>query len=137
VRRDHAQLTVPADERHFWSPWLSFEIEPIDSGSRLAGLFTPHPSVWTMYVACYAIVGLSTFGFGFFGVAQRMLGLPPWGLYAFPIGVVLLVLLYASALAGQRLSAGQMERMRGFVEAALSDGPLEEPAGSAAAASDL
>lgn len=111
----HAQLVIRRRNRNIWSPWLTFAIEPEKGGTLLSGRFAPHPSGWTLYLALYGMVIISMVGLGFFGLSQWMAGLPATMLWSLPVGAALVVALYASALIGQRLSAGEMDSMRAFV----------------------
>lgn len=118
----HAQLVVPRRERHMWSPWLSFSVEERDAATVLTGRFAPHPSVWTMYLAFYAMLLFSMLGLGFFGLSQWIAGEAPTMLWSLPIGLVIGVVLYASAFIGQGLTARQMCAMRSFIEDCFAPG---------------
>jgi hypothetical protein len=119
----HAQLVVPRKERHLWSPWLSFSVEEYESGTLLKGRFAPHPSVWTMYMAFYAMLLFSMLGLGFFGLSQWLAGEAPTMLWSLPIGAVIFLGLYGSAFVGQGLTARQMCAMRDFVQGSFGEAP--------------
>jgi len=117
VTGTHAQIVVPRSQRHLWSPWLSFAAQAREGGGTLlTGHFAPHPSVWTLYMALYAMLAFSLLGLGCFGLSQWMAGEPPTMLWSLPIGAVIGAGLYASAFVGQGLTAQQMCAMRRFVE---------------------
>ena len=116
VTGHHGQLVAPRRHRHWWSPWLTFAATEHEDGTLLSGHFAPHPSVWTFYMALYGIVGFSMFGLGCFGLSQWLAEEPPTMLWSLPIGLVLMVALYASAFVGQGLTAQQMTGMRDFVK---------------------
>ena len=116
ITGQHAQLVVPRKDRHLWSPWLSFSVEEDEKGSLLSGRFAPHPSVWTMYMAFYAMLLFSMLGLGFFGLSQWLAGEAPTMLWSLPIGAVIGAVLYGSAFIGQGLTARQMCAMRSFIE---------------------
>lgn len=115
VLGDHVQVSVPDDQAHLYSPWLSFEVRPEAEGSILDGRFSSNPTFFTMYAATLAAVILLTVGFGIFGAAQSTLGQEPWGLWAWPIGGVLSAALFSVPFLGQRMSRDQLERMHSFV----------------------
>ena len=117
----HGQLVVPRAQRHLWSPWLTFTATEHEDGTLISGRFAPHPSVWTMYMAFYGMVGFSLFGFAMFGASQWMAGESPWMLWSIPICIALLAILYASAFVGQGLTADQMNAMRRFVKETFDD----------------
>lgn len=112
----HAQLVIRRKQRNIWSPWLTFAIEPGEEGGTfLRGRFAPHPSGWTLYLACYGMLIITMLGLGFFGLSQWIAEEPPYMLWSVPVGLALLGVLYLSAFAGQRFSAGEMDGMRTFV----------------------
>ncbi|MBM4393899.1 MAG: hypothetical protein FJ090_22460 [Deltaproteobacteria bacterium] len=56
--RDFFVLTVPETEQHLWSPWLTVEVSPQDTGSLIHGRFGPHPTVWTGFAFFYLILSV-------------------------------------------------------------------------------
>lgn len=125
MRGSHVQLMVPEGQRNLWSPWLTFEVNAEDHGTLFTGRFAPHPSVWTMYMAMYAIIGFSALGLAFFGLSQWIAGQAPTALWALPVGAVLAALLYGLAFVGQGLTAQQMCGMRSFVAGLFEDAGAE------------
>ncbi len=117
---DHAQLVIRRRQRRFWSPWLTFALEPRPQGTLLRGRFAPHPGAWTFYIALYGMTGTLMLGLGFFGLSQWIAGEPPTMAWSVPIGAVVLVALYGSAFVGQQLSSPEMESMRRFVVEGLA-----------------
>jgi hypothetical protein len=55
VFRKHAVVEMRVRERTFWSPYLNLEVEDEPDGSAIRGRFSPHPNVWTMFMAVYAL----------------------------------------------------------------------------------
>lgn len=117
VLGDHVQISVAPEAAHLYSPWLTFEVRDAESGSVLEGRFSSNPTFFTMYAAALAAVLLLTLGFGIFGMAQSSLGQNAWGLWAWPVGLVLFAVLLSVPFLGQRLSRDQLERMNAFVTA--------------------
>ena len=60
VMAGHVTLYLPVNEQHYWSPQLSLSIEDTENGCLIRGLYGPRPSVWTMFVFIYFIIGLAT-----------------------------------------------------------------------------
>ena len=116
---DHAVLHVlPAEER-VWSPFLSLDLAWHPEGTLVRGRFGPKPSVWSLFVAAYAVCGFGAiFGAGF-GLVQWSLGQAPWALGAGPLAALGALATYAFARHGQRRGRHQMDRLRGFLEDAL------------------
>ena len=115
----HVELRMPRDERHLWSPSLSANLKEREGGTRVTGLIGPMPNVWTLVAAVNlgAVTGilfLATFG----GV-QLWLDQTPWAFLG--VGFLLLVLLvvYLVAQAGQRIGAPQARHLRHLLEDAL------------------
>jgi len=108
----HAELFVPKNVRRVWSPWLSVTAYERDQGAVLRGRFSPHPSIWTLYL-------FLTFGLSFallvgltWGYAQWATEATPWALAIVPVVLGAAGALYAISLVGQRLSSSQMEDLR-------------------------
>ena len=133
VLKRHCQVTVAPSRRRFFSPWLSFEIEELPDGARLSGQFTPHPNVWTLWAALYAVVLILATGGLLVGASQWLIDQPAWALWLVPGGLAVAAALYVGALAGQRLCADEMDEIRALVHGAL-DSPAVDPASPRAAA---
>jgi len=116
-----ADFFVREEERRAWSPCLSVQVEPLGTGSLLRGRFGPHPELWTLFMFLYTAVGfLSVMGL-MLGFVQWQSGMSPWGFWGPVVGIPGLGILMAISATGQRLSAHQMEDLRGRVEV-LVDG---------------
>lgn len=105
----HAELFVPEDEAHFWSPWLSVTVEETEEGgSLLRGRFGPRPHVWTGFMFGYFSFGSATVFGAIWGLSQWSLGMSPDLLWSVPAGLAACVLIYLASLVGQRMGAAQM-----------------------------
>lgn len=108
----HAELFVPEEIRRVWSPWLSVTAFEGDQGTVVRGRFSPHPSIWTLYLflafgmAFAFLVGLV------WGYAQWATETEPWALAVVPLVLVAAGALYGISLIGQRLSVSQMEELQ-------------------------
>jgi len=116
------ELYLREGERRFFSPQLTMHLTEEEGGTTLRGRFGPNPNVWTMFMACYAIVVFSALGGVFFGFAQVMMGEAAWGLLSIPAGLLLVGAIHAAARFGQRLGEGQVEEIRSFLIEALEEG---------------
>lgn len=119
VLERHVELLVRHDERHFWSPWLSAEVRPREAGSQLSGRFGPHPSLWTLFVALYAIWSFGAIGALVYGYVQWTLGHPASALWGLALAGSSALVQYAGSIVGQRLGEQQMETIRRFVSQAI------------------
>ncbi len=126
-RRNAFLLPIPS-ARHFWSPYLQLEIrlkseEPWASddtieGDMLFGRFSPHPNVWTGFMAVYALLAMVAMGGAVYGVSEWMLGEPPYAWLAVPAALALGGFVYGAVFIGQGLGAEQMYELRSAVDRA-------------------
>lgn len=123
--RRHAQLQPKSAHRHLWSPWLSFEIGAEGDRTRLQGRFTPHPNVWTFFLALHATAIFLGLGSGIFALVQHSLGESPWGWWVFAAAVALGAAATFTAWLGPGLGAEDMLHMSRFVERVAEHGLLE------------
>lgn len=122
----HGVLTLPEAERQFWSTHLGLTIEVARKDAdgqtrptRVLGVFSPQPEVWTAYVFAVGILMLIGASGLMFAVVQLTLGHAPWGLVASLIAVLVGALVYTSTLVGQGLAAAEMYRLRSHLDDCL------------------
>jgi hypothetical protein len=116
VFRRHAMLQMPKRARHLWSPHLNLEVREYDEKHTLHGRFSPHPDVWTGFMAIYGVLLMIALGGLVLGLAQVTLGSGPWGLTLTPAALAMGAFVYGAAFIGQGMSAGQMYELRSFVD---------------------
>ena len=123
VLRRTLLLTVSDDDTHFWSPHLDVQLdEAADGGTLLTAMFTPHPQIWTSFIAVQALFGLLSIGAAVWLTSTLMLGhdsivaAGSLGLMLFGGGFA-----YGAAYVGQGLGSEQMYLLRAFLDAALRD----------------
>ena len=121
VFRKHAVVEMRDTERTFWSPYLNLEIEEEPDGSAIRGRFSPHPNVWTMFMAVYILLAIVALGGLTYGIVQYTLGQSPWSLWIAPSAVALFGFVYGATLIGQGLGAEQMYTMRSLIDRACVD----------------
>lgn len=120
VKWPYAELTVPDDQRRPWSPRLQVSMVALDEGgTRLRCVFRPEPGVWTGFVFGQSVLGILILSAGSVGVAQWTIGQRGTAMIGVAIGVVLSLLLYVGAMAGQSLGAEQMRTLRRVFDGAL------------------
>ncbi len=120
ARKAEAQVNIPADEAHFWSPELSIKIDEVDGRARLRGRVGPHPQVWMMFLGLHMAIAICSVGGALLGFSQWILGNPAWGFWAVPAGMFLSLLTASAAFVGQGLGADHVFRLRAFVDDALT-----------------
>ncbi|MCO4770254.1 MAG: hypothetical protein KDA24_09515 [Deltaproteobacteria bacterium] len=128
VSQAHAWIHVRAEARHFWSPTLDLMLEETEAdepeqGTWLRGRFAPHPSVWSMFMFIYAVLGLLATLAAMYGFAQITLAEPPWAFGGTAAGVALIGFVYGATFIGQGLGAEQMTEIRLFLDRTVGPGP--------------
>lgn len=104
-----------------WSPQLIVDVDAVDlDASRLVARFGPHPSVWTLYLAGYAVSCLVGMMSGVFAMAQLILDETPWAFWGVPLAALFSAALYFAALFGQGLSKEQMAQLESFLRSTVS-----------------
>lgn len=130
--RRHAQLQVRRGSRHFWSPQLNVDIIEHDDGTRIKGLFGPHPEVWTFFMSMYAVFSFIGFCGLLYGFSQIIIETPPTALLLLPGALVANAAVYGVGMVGRRLGEPQMAEQHTFLQAAVgaraSETPVEESA---------
>lgn len=111
-----ADIVVCRAERHFFSPYLSLAFDVRDGQPVMFGRFSPHPSVWSGFLASYALLGTVALFGSIFAFSQWSIGQTPTALYAVAVALVLLASSYGSTFIGQNLGMEQMYAMRHFVD---------------------
>ncbi len=117
----HVTLKIPPEDDHFWSPQLQLEVEADGQSTLLRGLYGPKPSVWLMFLFFYAFLGFVGVVVVIIGLSERSLGLPGRILWALPMVVFVLIMVYLSARSGQTIGKDQMVHLRDFLRAHLAD----------------
>lgn len=114
-------LTVSDEDTHFWSPHLDVQLEEgSDGGTLLTAMFTPHPQIWTSFIAVQALFAFLSVGAAVWLTSVLILGQDPTvavgslGLMLFGGGFA-----YGAAYVGQGLGSEQMYVLRAFLDAAL------------------
>lgn len=124
----HIVLVIPEEEQHFWSPQLTIDVEATGNNSaHLRALFGPRPTVWLMFVFFYALLGFISMIVAIIGFSQLNLGLSGAILWLLPVFLGIVVMMYLSARAGQRMGHDQMSRLYRFVEEALQPAATSVP----------
>lgn len=119
-RQGHAMLSIRADQRHFWSPWLHLDVRKQGDRSVLFGRFSPHPTIWTAYIFAYGTLAiLSSFAL-VFAASQYLTQTWPSAILAIPVCAAIAIALWITAQIGQRLADDEMRLMCDLVQAAIA-----------------
>ncbi len=119
VLREHAYVALPRQERSLLSPYLNLSVRK-DDGDQLIlfGRFSPHPHVWTGFMATYAAIGFVGFSCLVYGWAHTLNGDPGPIMWGFPISLGLIAFVWGAGIIGQGLTADQMYVLRRVVDVA-------------------
>lgn len=118
----HFLVSIDPSRRHFWSPWMTFELVADGSGgSRGHGRFNPSPGIWTGFILA-ALAMITVAGSGLvWATAEWTLGRPLHGLWGTLVGTVGVVVLFLVSASGQRLAKAEMEEIERVVREAVGD----------------
>lgn len=118
----HFLVSIGRGRRHFWSPWLTFElINGPEGGSVGHGRFNPSPGIWTGFMLA-ALAMITVAGSGLvWALAEWTLGRPMLGLRGTAVGGVGVVVLFLFSASGQRLAKAEIEEIERVVHGAFGD----------------
>jgi len=116
INRNFITLQLPLEEQHYWSPTLTVTLEEYEKITTIRGLYGPRPTVWTMFVFFYSIIGLATLVIGTVGLSYKMLDKPTTILWWVPVLAIIFLSLYLVAFFGQKLGHQQIEKLHSFFE---------------------
>lgn len=119
VFRSNAALWLPEDKRSLWSPYLNLTFESDEeqpSVTLVHARFSPHPNVWTFFIAVYFAIALIGVGFSVYGMVAWSLEGNPWWLLGAPASALTIAFVFGASLIGQGLSASEMHDLRHVVE---------------------
>lgn len=122
VLQEHAYLQLPRENRSLLSPYLNLSLLKKDGGKlELMGRFSPHPHVWTGFMAIYGIIGFFGIGGFVFGWARHLIGEPATMMWTAPVALAVIAFVYGAAVIGQGLTADQMYTLRKVVDRAVEN----------------
>jgi hypothetical protein len=120
VLKRHAFLQAPPAARSLLSPYLNLQLRDTeDGGVVLHGRFTPHPAVWTGFMAVYGTLAMVGFAGLMYGWAQASVDEYAWGFWVAPACLALIGFVYGASVIGQGLTADEMYALRRVVDRAL------------------
>ncbi|MBT8190860.1 MAG: hypothetical protein HKN67_03165 [Saprospiraceae bacterium] len=120
-RVDHGfvRLMLPYEDQHYWSPQLSLNLLENGDKTHIRGLYGPSPSVWTMFIFFYALIGLAILVILIFGTSYISLDQSGAILWLIPVLVLIFASLYLVSFFGQRLGHDQIVILHNFLEKTL------------------
>ena len=121
VIQQHAVLQLPADRRTLLSPFLNLEVFERDGQWLVRGRFSPHPNVWTGFIAVYAFLGMVGSVCAWYGLSQWTVDEPATMLWGVPASMAAIAFVYGAAVIGQGLTADEMYDLRALVDRVMRE----------------
>ncbi len=113
------ELFMRAEHRHFWSPFLNILLFEEGDETLITGQFGPNVNVWTLFLAGYAVLGLTGSVGLVVGWSQYTIGQEATGLALTVACLGLSFVLYVAGKIGERLAGPQIETLLFFARKAL------------------
>lgn len=91
IAHNHIRIRIIEENRHFWSPQLSLNLEETGKGTEVRGLYGPKPDIWLRYMFVCFFLGCVTLGISVVGFSRYNIGLSSFILWLIPfiVGVYL------------------------------------------------
>lgn len=125
VLKEHAFVQIPREQRSMLSPYLNLTLRKVDGRPYLLGRFSPHPHVWTGFMAIYGFlifIGMCGLVYGW---AQQTIGESMVAMWLLPASLVACAFVYGAAVIGQGLTAHEMYTLRNVVDRAVENCVLD------------
>jgi cellulose synthase/poly-beta-1,6-N-acetylglucosamine synthase-like glycosyltransferase len=107
-------------DQHFWSPQLTVTVEDVEGETEIRGLYGPKPSVWTMFIFFYCVVGFLAIISTMVGLSNLSLEKHAGVLWLTPIFMLLFLTIYLVSNFGKKLGKDQLIILHNFFEKALN-----------------
>ncbi len=121
VLKQHAFVQLPREKRSFLSPYLNLSLRKEENGQVLVGRFSPHPHVWTGFMAIYGVLAFGGMAGLVYGWAQSLIGESAQMMWAAPISMAMIAFVYGAAVIGQGLTSDEMYTLRKVVDRAVEN----------------
>ncbi len=106
------EVRVAASHRHIWSPQLKLWVTQHEDHVHLRGIFGPEANVWTMFMAGYAVGGMTSLvGVMVLFSQMSLKGGERWGVGVLVVGLVVMAMVYGLSQAGRYFAREEMKLM--------------------------
>ena len=109
------------EEQHYWSPQLTIHFEKTENGSLIRGLYGPKPSVWTMFMFFYSLIGFITLIAVMVSLSYWSLGQESLIYWSVPILIFVFLSFYLVAYLGQKFGHQQIVNIHLFLEQCVGE----------------
>jgi hypothetical protein len=120
IKNGFGVINILQQDQHFWSPQLTVTVEEVEGVTEIRGLYGPKPSVWTMFIFFYCVVGFSAIISTMVGLSNLSLEKPAGILWLTPVLIVLFLSIYLVSNFGKKLGKDQLVILHNFFEKALN-----------------
>ncbi len=121
VHRGYASFFIPLKDQHYWSPQLSVTFEELKNGTHIRGLYGPKPSVWTMLMFFYALIGFASIVVTIMGFGLQSLNKDGSILWALPFLIAAFFSIYAVGYFGKKKGYDEIVTIHNFFENAIGE----------------
>lgn len=119
VEPTHLILRFPYIQRKLWSPQIDMTIKDEEDYTLIRGHIGPSPSVWTLFMFLYFALGMGFLFLLMLGYSQWSMDKSMWALYCSPACLLMMVVLYYGARAGQNRAKHQIDELKNFITNSL------------------
>lgn len=124
-----AELSPRRRDQHVWSPYLKLVVDPVpgdDTVAHLDGRYGPNASLWTFFVALYAVAFICGGVALLWAYSQHILDRPPVALWGTGAAVAMAGAVWTAGQVGQRFAQEQMDLIHRTVHEVIGDAIREE-----------
>lgn len=108
-------------DQHYWSPQLTIHFEKSEQGSLIRGLYGPQPTVWTMFMFFYSLIGFITLIAAMVSLSYWSLGQDSLIYWSVPALILVFLSLYLVAYLGQKFGHKQIVYIHHFLEECVGE----------------
>lgn len=115
------EVELMGHDANLWSPQLALRMVGVEEDQTfIKGQYGPHPHLWALILALYAVCVFSAVGGLVLAWSQSLVGQAPTGLWALTLSGVFAAGAYGSSFVGQRLAESEMQVLWDFLEESLA-----------------
>jgi hypothetical protein len=114
------EVELMGQDAHIWSPQLALRLVGVEQEQTfIKGQYGPHPHLWGLILALYAVCVFSAIGGLVMAWSQSLVEQSPTGLWALTLSGLFAAAAYGSSFVGQRLAEKEMQSLWDFLEESL------------------
>jgi hypothetical protein len=122
ITHNHIRIRIAEENRHFWSPQLSLNLEETGLGTEIRGLYGPKPDIWLGYMFTYFFLGFVVLVVSVVGLSRYNLGLSSYILWLIPFVLGGIFVLWSTSKTGQKLGQDEVQLIHSLIKPEILDG---------------